>query len=351
MKEAASPTRDELRRAMELEDAHGSRRPLTQEQGSEAALRVYQDWQAQIEAARADPEGRRTAAPDVLSYIRAVAAEEPVTRADRGEVRAFWSWRSQPEGAPREVGHRFVAQACGESRGMQVLEDTPAGRKLDSYWLGERPVRQALARDFQLDITEVDETSAQVWKTVSGRYAQAATGPVVAFAADIGKDSVLGADELPRLLAHEKVGKEHIGFPIEMPRHEQLPPDIDKLIGDETLRSQWRMEDIDPATTSPKDFARKLGGMDVPERLKERHEAALGRLGSAATYAELNAPAQQREQRGPAVHEFLPGVKVRPVALPAAPRGPTAGHGVLNPAAALTLPPPMPQQQPVGMER
>ncbi|MEV5873604.1 hypothetical protein AB0L75_05080 [Streptomyces sp. NPDC052101] len=231
---------------------------------------------------------------------------------------------------------------------MQVLEDSPAGAQLDSYHLFNDEVRLVLAKDYQVDPAQLQETADQVWKTVSGRYAEAATGPVVAFAADVGKDSVLGADELPRLLAHEQVGKEHIEWPIEMPRHEQLPPDIDELIGDKTLRSQWRMEDINPAITSPKDFARKLSGMDVPERLKQQHEAALGRLGSADTYEELNAPAQQR---GPAVNEFLPGVKVRPIALPAAPRGPTAGHGVLNPAAALTLPPPMPEQQPAGMER
>ncbi|KUN10526.1 hypothetical protein AQI95_02110 [Streptomyces yokosukanensis] len=37
--------------------------------------------------------------------------------------------------------------------------------------------------------------------------------------------------------------------------------------------------------------------------------------------------------------------------LAAAARGPTAGHGVLNPAAALTMPCPMPEQQPAGVER
>ncbi|RZU21687.1 hypothetical protein [Streptomyces sp. BK239] len=36
---------------------------------------------------------------------------------------------------------------------------------------------------------------------------------------------------------------------------------------------------------------------------------------------------------------------------PGPPRGPTAGHGVLNPAAVLTLPPPVVQQQPAGVER
>ncbi|MFC9926965.1 hypothetical protein [Streptomyces sp. NPDC127190] len=336
---------------MALEEEHQSRRPRTPEQGAETALRIYQDWQAQIEAAQADPQGR-PAAPDLLSYIKGVAAEDSVTRADRGEVRAFWSWRSQPEGAPREVGHRYLAQACGESRGMQVLEDTPAGRKLDSYWLFEGPVRQALAQDFQVDAAQLEETSNQVWKTVSGRYAEAATGPVVAFTADIGRDSVLGADELPRLLAHEKVGKENIEFPIDMPRHEQLPREIDELIGDKTLRSQWRMEDIDPTASTPKDFAQKLAGMDVPERLKETHAAALGRLGAANSYEELNAPAPQREQRTPVMrNEFLPGVKIRPVAMPAAARAPASQHGVINPAAALTLPPPAAVQQPTGVER
>ncbi|WP_200307827.1 hypothetical protein [Streptomyces adelaidensis] len=335
---------------MALEDAHWAQQPQTEEQGSATAMRIYTDWQAQMAAAQADPTGNTRAAPDPLSFIASVAADEPVTGKERGPARAFWSWRSQPEGASREVGHRFLAQACGESRGLQVLEDTPAGRKLDSYWLGERVVREALARDFQLDLTEVEATAGQVWKTVSGRYAEAAQGPVVAFAADIGADSVLGADELPRLLAHGKVGKENIKFPIDMPRHEQLPSDIDQLLGDETMRSQWRMEDIDPGRSSPKDLAQKLGSMDVPEQLKGSHEAALWRLGLADSYEELNARAAA-SQRVPA-NEFLPGVDVRPVARPAAPRGPTAGHGTLSPAAVLTLPStPAPAQQPTGVER
>lgn len=345
---AAPPTREETARAVALEDAHWARRPVTAMQGSETALRMYTDWQAQVAAATADPGGKQKAAPDLLSYVEGVAANEPVTRADRGEARAFWSWRSQPEGAPREVGYRFLAQACGESRGLQVLEDTPAGRKLDSYWLGERSVREALARDYQLNLPEVEAVATQVWKTVSGRYADASQGPVVAFAADIGAESVLGADELPRLLAHTEVGKENIKFPIDMPRHGQLPPEIDGLLGDETLRSQWRMEDIDPGSSTPRQFARKLGAMDVPERLKESQQAAVWRLGMAETYDELNTRAKTSQPA--AVNAFLPGVDVRPVARPAAPRGPAAGHGVLNPAAALTLPP-VPQQQPAGVER
>ncbi|MEU6088420.1 hypothetical protein ABZ865_16635 [Streptomyces sp. NPDC047085] len=336
----ATPTPEEIADALALEEAHARTQPRNQDEARTVVARMYADWRAAHEQGRAFP--------DLLSFVRDVAENGAVTHPERGETRAFWSWRSQPEGAPREIGHRYLAQACGRSRGMQVLEDSPAGAQLDSYHLFNDEVRGVLTKDYHLDLAQVDETAKAVWKTVSGRYAEAATGPVVAFAADIGKESVLGADELPRLLAHEKVGKEHIEFPVDMPRHEQLPPEIDSLIGDKTLRSQWRMEDIDPAKTSPKEFAHKLAAMDVPERLKESHEAALWRLGSADSYEELNA--RQQRQRGPAVNEFLPGVKIRPVAMPAAPRGPTAGHGALNPAAALTLPPPAPERQPAGVE-
>ncbi|MGW2489397.1 hypothetical protein ACWCV9_19585 [Streptomyces sp. NPDC001606] len=339
----APPTQDEIADALALEDAHALTQPRNRDEARAVVARMYADWGAAYE------EGRQF--PDVLSFVRDIAENGAVTHPERGEMRAFWSWRSQPEGAPREIGHRYLAQACGRSRGLQVLEDSPAGAQLDSYHLTNEEVKLALAQDYQLDLEQVEETSQYVWKTVSGRYAEAATGPVVAFAADIGRGSVLGADELPRLLAHEKVGKENIEFPIDMPRHEHLPQEIDELIGDKTLRSQWRMEDIDPGASTPKDFAQKLAGMDVPERLKETHAAALGRLGAANSYEELNAPAPQQERRTPAMrNEFLPGVKIRPVAMPG-PRAPASQHGVINPAAALTLPPPAAVQQPTGVER
>ncbi|MEU2582823.1 hypothetical protein ABZ612_07640 [Streptomyces avermitilis] len=337
---AASPSAREIARALELQDAHQAARPRTPEQAMGVAAHIYADWRAAHE--------RGESYPDLPSYVRGVAGTGSVTSAERGEVRAFWSWKSQPEGAPREVEHRFLAQACGESRGVQVLEDSPAGSRLDAYWLWEPLVQDVLAKNYKQNPAELKALAPEVWSTVSQRYAEAAEGPVVAFAADIGAESVLGKDELPRLLAHTNVGKENIRFPLPSPRHEHLPPEIDALIADDAVRAQVRMNDFDPAK-SPKDFAQKLGGIDVPERLRENHEAALWWLGLADGYDELTA--RPAEPKRAAANEFLPGVDVRPVARPAAPRGPT-GHGVLNPAAALSLPPPAaPVHQPAGIER
>ncbi|MGW0946086.1 hypothetical protein ACWD4O_26605 [Streptomyces sp. NPDC002623] len=336
----APPTQAEIADALALQSSSRQAQPQSREEGAAVAERIYADWRA------AHEQGRQV--PDLASFVRDVAQNESVTHEGRGAVRAFWSFMSQPEGAPEPVGHRFLAQACGKSRDLQVLEDSPAGSRLDSYQLWNKHVQSALVRDYELDSAEVADLAPEVWSTVSQRYAEAAQGPVVAFATDIVRSSVLGKDELPRLLAHDNVGKDNIKFPLPAPRHGHLPPEIDELITNDAMRAQVCMDDFDPAK-SPKEFARKLGGVDVPEKLRDGHEAALWRLQLADSYEELNARAKPVQRA--AGNEFLPGVDVRPVARPAAPRGPTAGHGVLNPAVALTLPPPVPQQQPAGVER
>ncbi|MEV7519478.1 hypothetical protein [Streptomyces sp. NPDC091371] len=333
MTDAAPPTLEEITRAIALQEADRAGKPRTPAEAEAVTARIYADWRT------AYAEGRAT--PDLASFIRYVAANQSVTNEDRGITRAFWSWKSQPEGAPQVVDHRFLAQACGESRSYQVLEDSPAGRQLDSYQLWEPSVKEALVNDFALDAADVDALAPEVWATISGRYAEAAEGPVVAFCADIGAGSILGKDELPRLLAHEKVGKENVGFPLPAPRHEHLPPEVDALIADDSLRCQVRMEDYDAQNTTPKAFAAKLGALDVPENLREAHTSVLSRLSSANSYDELNAPTTPeplKQQNLPArASAFLPGVTVRPTAAPPSPRGPST-HGVSNPVAAEVAP-------------
>jgi hypothetical protein len=338
----AYPTKDEIERALVLQEEYDRSEPQSVEEAGPVVDRIYADLAA------AHAAGRPVSDP--ISHVWDVANEEPVTRKDRGEVRAFWSYESQPEGAPRPVRHRFLAQACGETRGLQVLEETPAGSRLDTYHLWNEHVQTVLIQEHGLDPKAVRQLAPKVWDTLSERYAKAAEVPVVAFAADIGAGSVLGKTEMPRLLTHEKVGKDNIRFPLPLPRHEHLPPEIDELIADEAIRAQVRMEDF-ANSKSPKEFARSLGDIDVPEHLRESHASAVQRLELADSYEALAA--QPTEPQRAAVNEFLPGVDVRPVARPAAPRGPTPlGHGVLNPAAALTLPPPpAPEQQPAGVER
>ncbi|MFJ4778316.1 hypothetical protein [Streptomyces sp. NPDC088762] len=327
MSDAAPPTGEELTAALARERAYESAKPRTREQIIEIRERISRDWQVAIQ------EGR--AVPDASSFIRDVAASTSVTHEDRGDVRAFWSFRSQPEGSPAEVGHRFLAQACGETRNYQVLEDSPAGRQLDSYHLWSPEVKAMLVDDLGMTEAEAKALAPEVWSTVSRRYAEAAKGPVVVFAADIGEESVLGKDELPQLLAHERVGKEGVQFALPSPRHEHLPHDIDELIADDAVRCQVRMEDFDPEKTTPKDFAQKLGAIDVPEHRRAEHQAALARLMSADGYADLDAPPAASARSGPdRAHGFMQGVDIpAKVALPGP--GRPSNHGVYNPVPEL----------------
>ncbi|MCX4690938.1 hypothetical protein [Streptomyces sp. NBC_01408] len=289
--------------------------------------RIVRDWQ------QAKEKGQDL--PDVQSFIRRVAANASVTNEDRGDVRAFWSYKSELDGTPGEVEHRFVAQECGEARDYQVLEDSPAGRQLDSYHLWQPEVRGMLRREFRVPQAEAKALAPEVWSTVSRRYAEEAKGPVVVFAADIGEESVLGKDELPQLLAHKQVGKEGVEFALPSPRHSHLPPEIDELIADDAVRCQVRMENFDPKETTPKQFAEKLGAIDVPQNRQAEHQAALSRLTSADSYAELNAPPAASARPGPdRAHGFMLAVDIpAKVALPGP--GRPSGHGVINPVPEL----------------
>ncbi|MFJ8161640.1 hypothetical protein ACIRBY_11950 [Streptomyces sp. NPDC096136] len=282
MTDVSPPTPDELARAIALEAAYEASKPRTPEEVAAVTERIGADWAAEYP----DPKNR----PPLLDFIRGVVDSRSVTRADRGDVRAFWSWRSQPEGAARDVSHRFLAQACGESRGYQVLEETEAGQKLDSYYLWEPGVQDALVEDYGVPRADMKDFPPEIWKAASLKYAKESTGPAVAFAADIGAGSVLGGIEMPELLVHKNVGKEGVRFPLPLPRHEHLPAAIDELISDEALRCQVRMEDFDAKKTTPAQFAAKLAALDVPEHLKEAHAAAVARLNAAETYPELAAP-------------------------------------------------------------
>ncbi|MFJ9940662.1 hypothetical protein [Streptomyces erythrochromogenes] len=281
MTDARRFTQAEIDRAIALEDAHREGRPLDPERVKGAVDRLYGDWIA---------AGGKEKFADVLKFATHVAKTESPTAEHRGETRALWSFRSQPEGAPREVGHRFLAQACGESRGYQVLEDSPVGRRLDSYELWDGNVQSALIKRFGLDEDYVQESPTKIWDVASECYAKAATGEVEIFAADIGAGSVLGRKEMPRILGPEGVGKEAVRFPVEFPHHAHLPEDMYAFLAEDSIRCQLRMEDYKEGTTTPQQFAAKLAAIEVPEHLKQAHTEAVARLGAAKDYSELTAP-------------------------------------------------------------
>ncbi|GAA0280403.1 hypothetical protein GCM10010302_17720 [Streptomyces polychromogenes] len=325
MTDASYPTRDELARAIALEAAYEASKPRTPDQVEAVTARIWGDWVA------AYPEAENR--PPLISFIREVADTRSVTIEGRGDTRAFWSFRSQPEGAPRDVGHRFLAQACGESRGYQVLEDTEAGRTLDSYHLWQPEVQRALAEDLGLPVQDVRDLAPEVWKAASFRYAVESQGPVVAFAAEIGAGSVLGETEMPQLLGHRNVGKEGVRFPLPFPRHQHLPVEIDELMSDEAVRCQMRMEDYDAKDTTPEQFAAKLAAVDVPERLKEQHGAAVTRLGAAKGYEELTARTAGNEQTGPQAPEVAASELDEPAPPKPEPAAPRLGQSFIHGAA------------------
>ncbi|MGW6615001.1 hypothetical protein ACWGA0_16270 [Streptomyces erythrochromogenes] len=271
--------------AKQLQAEHEERKPRTGAEARKVIRDIYADWRA--------GKGAKAPTENLLAYIEEVSKSADVTNEDRGEVRALWTWKSQPEGADREIPHRFLAQACGRTRGYQVLEDSPAGHQLDGYWLGEKVVRDTLVQSYNLKSQAVSKTAGKIWDDVSARYIEAAEGKVSVFAAEIGEDSVLGGTELPLARANEHVRREGLEFPIEFPRQTHLPADMHDLLADPATRTDLRREHYDLAKTTPQQFAAKLAAIDVPEHLKQAHTAAVARLSAATSYEELTAPAAE----------------------------------------------------------
>ncbi|WP_079428132.1 hypothetical protein [Streptomyces katrae] len=314
MTELARPTQAEIARAIALEEAYNATHPLTPDKVREAVGRLYGDWMA---------EGGKEKFEDVLVYAAHVAKTQSPTSEDRGEVRALWSFMSQPEGAPKAIRHQFLAQACGESRGYQVLEDTPVGLQLTSYELWDPGVQKALTRQLRLDEAVVQQSPFDIWDAASASYAGAATGEMAVFAADIGADSILGKTEMPRVVGPEGVGREAVRFAIDFPHHQHLPTDMYDLLADEGVRCQLRVEDYLEKSTTPRGFADKLAAVDVPEHLREARDAAVERLRTADAYSELVDP--RAEVTEPELAERDPHVPELTDLEPEEPQDPTAG--------------------------
>lgn len=280
------PTLEEIELAKQLQAEHLAGQPGSPAEARKVIRRIYADWHARkgLEETTPTPES-------LLAYVVAVAKDAGVTNEDRGDVRALWTWRSQPEGADREIPHRYLAQACGRTRGYQVLEDSPAGQQLDGYWLGDDQVRNTLVRSYGMKPEDVKASGDKVWKDVSARYIKEAKGNVPVFAAEIGEGSVLGGTELPLVLANEHVGKDGLQFPIEFPHQAHLPAEMHALLADPAVRTVLRREHYDQKKTTPQEFAAKLAGYDLPEHLQLAQKAAVAQLNAAQSYAAFTGAA------------------------------------------------------------
>lgn len=282
------------------------------------AERIYRDYLA------SHPDG----GPTLPDFIAGIGRDESVTNDARGPHRAFWSYESELDGVDVPVPNRFLARACGESRGLQVLEDTPAGHQLNSYALDNRHVLEALAEHFDFDPEELDAVHGQAWDSLSERFAEATEGLAIPFAADVTRGSVLGRTEMRALLKKANVGKEGVKFATPLPPHEHLPKEIHELISADPVRCQLFKDDY-AITKSPQSFAGVLAAIDVPESHKAAHKQAVDRLTGAKSYGELKVKAQ--------ASAFLHGVTL-PTGLTQSAARSRGGHGLLNPAAAELAP-------------
>ncbi|MFJ3880774.1 hypothetical protein ACIPW5_25365 [Streptomyces sp. NPDC090077] len=301
-----------------MQKQHAEAMPRNQQAGAEVAERIYRDYQASY------PDG----GPTLPDFIAGIGRNVSVTNDARGPHRAFWSYESVLEGADTPVPNRFLARACGESRGLQVLEDTPAGHQLNSYALDNRHVLEGLVEHFKFDAEELDTVHGQAWDALSDRFAEATEGLAIPFAADVTRDSVLGKTEMPALLKKANVGKEGVKFATPLPPHDHLPKEIHELISADPFRCQLFKDDY-AFTKSPQSFAGALAAIDVPESHKVAHKQSVDRLARANSYGELKLKAQ--------ASAFLPGVTLPTSVTQAATRS-RGGHGVLNPVTAELAP-------------
>ncbi|MFF4644366.1 hypothetical protein [Streptomyces sp. NPDC001389] len=297
MSQAAPLTREEIELAQRLEAKHRAGEPRSRAEARKIVARMFADRQAahdrEVELDRQnglEPAGENEL-PDLMTFVRNVAEKDDVTRPDRSDDRALWSWQSQPEGMDREIQHRFLAQACGETRGYQVLEDTPAAGRMDGYYLGNPFMAEVLTTDYGVTAADLQKTTAEIWHRVSDRYAEAAKGQVHIFAAEIGERSVLGATELKRVLGPKGVGKENVDFLVDFPHQEHLPAAVRDLMADPAIRCQLRREDYARGKDkSPAYFAAKLDTIDVPEPLRDAYAAAVAELRATENYPEPASP-------------------------------------------------------------
>ncbi|MFJ3881323.1 hypothetical protein ACIPW5_28230 [Streptomyces sp. NPDC090077] len=297
MTKVAPLTPEEIELAQRLEARHQAGEPRSHADARKIVARMFADRKADHDRqAELDRQAGREPAgenelPDLMSYVLSVADKGEVTNPTRGDDRALWTWQSQPEGMDREIKHRFLAQACGETRGYQVLEETPAAGQMDGYYLGNRFMADVLTTDYGVSAADLQKTIAQFWPRVSERYAEAAKGRVLVFAAEIGEGSVLGASELKQILGPEGVGRENVDFLVDFPHPPHLPAEMRDLLADPAVRCQIRREDYAKGDgRTPADFLAKLAAVDVPEHLKEAHAAAVATLSAAKSYDEFEVP-------------------------------------------------------------
>ncbi|HWS38985.1 MAG TPA: hypothetical protein VN408_40370 [Actinoplanes sp.] len=163
----------------------------------------------------------------IVGLIKAAAKDKPAKEyltnlAENGRVGSPHDGALLWGGTDRDgtgLSNRALAEAWAarhnaqdEARSFTLLEQTPAGRKLDSYCLAE--LDRDSMRKLGLDKKDVEG----FWDTISRRYADQATGRVRVFNNHPFPKSVFGRIEAPGLRTNPEVGVDQIEFANPPPR-------------------------------------------------------------------------------------------------------------------------------------
>ncbi|MER5586415.1 hypothetical protein ABT090_32890 [Streptomyces asoensis] len=309
---------------------------------------------AQEIADRLEAESAAAGFTSVKEYIEDLTRRpEGVTPAEGTHpASAFWSHGTEHPQAPLNwnnehfLENRYIAEAWARTQNnrvegsAQTLETTSAGRRLNSMYLFQDQVREALGG-------ETDGYSytwaRECWGNISQTYAEAADGPVVVFAETAHTRSILYRDELPTLHANQHVGLENINFAYSAPQG--WSSEARAELGTNEVRAQVQVDDpslphyVDPAVYATQDPAVRRAALDAEcasvtaERTARTEHAKHAETGIASGATEPDGPVPatsevQAEEPAPRSAAHIPvwqvGFKPTPVKMETAPSGPMA---------------------------
>ncbi|MDX3249216.1 hypothetical protein [Streptomyces sp. ME18-1-4] len=204
----------------------------------------------------------------VKEYIEALTKDPQGVTPPEGTAptSAFWSFGIDHPDAPTNrwdqnfLDNRYIAEAWATVQNEQqqgsarTLETTEAGRQLNSMYLWEPEVLEALG-GAEKGFTE--DWTRNCWGTISETYATTAKGPVAVFAQYADTRSILYNRELPTLHTNTDVGLDNIHFAYEAPQ--PWPKETRAEVGTDAARAQLQYNDptkahyVDPKTYPDQD--------------------------------------------------------------------------------------------------
>ncbi|MFI5796786.1 hypothetical protein [Streptomyces sp. NPDC051677] len=261
----------------------------------------------------------------VKEYIEALTKDPQGVTPPEGTAptSAFWSFGIDHPDAPTNrwdqnfLDNRYIAEAWATVQNEQqqgsarTLETTEAGRRLNSMYLWEPEVLEALG-GAEKGFTE--DWTRNCWGTISETYATTAKGPVAVFAQYADTRSILYNRELPTLHTNTDVGLDNIHFAYEAPQ--PWPKETRAEVGTDAARAQLQYNDPTKAHyVDPKTY---------PDQDPTARRTALESEFASVTAERTQRATEKQSVATPAKEEATPEVNTLTAKAPAQPEKPTA---------------------------